>query len=56
MSNFEAIKSMQERVITSPTKSRELVELDNNNEDELYQFFLKLSMIFFMFFLLGFTG
>ena len=55
MSNFEAIKSMQERVITSPTKSRELVEL-KNNDNELYQICLKLSMVFFIFFLLGFTG
>ena len=56
MSNFEAIKSMQERVITSPTKSRELVELDNNNDEELYQIFLNFSMVAFAFVFMAMIG
>ena len=56
MSNFEAIKSMQERVITNPTKSRELVELENNNVDELYQIFLNFTMVAFAFLLVALVG
>ena len=59
MSNFEKIKSMQEKVITNPlikVEDNNIEGLEITNDEELYQVFLKFAMVAFAFLLMALVG